>query len=220
MNPEKNWLSFPLSPTEAAHSHPHFSFGLLHPNSSNTPFQNPEWNFINTLENEVPRVAEDFLGIGNTATAAADNNQPSDLVASYHGDGPGPDDYIYPSDTGGFLPLPFQIGGGCDNLDPPESACNVTLSMGSSGKGSTSGGGHAEASPSATTAACGGASGGSNTSIVEAATHRRALESFGQRTSIYRGVTRHRWTGRYEAHLWDNSCRREGQSRKGRQVYL
>lgn len=30
-------------------------------------------------------------------------------------------------------------------------------------------------------------------------------------------VFRHRWTGRYEAHLWDNSCRREGQSRKGRQ---
>ncbi|KAJ0953809.1 hypothetical protein HanRHA438_Chr00c45g0857881 [Helianthus annuus] len=27
----------------------------------------------------------------------------------------------------------------------------------------------------------------------------------------------HRWTGRYEAHLWDNSCRREGQARKGRQ---
>ncbi|GAB2260178.1 hypothetical protein Droror1_Dr00011033 [Drosera rotundifolia] len=41
--------------------------------------------------------------------------------------------------------------------------------------------------------------------------------TFGQRTSIFRGVTRHRWTGRYEAHLWDNSCRREGQARKGRQ---
>ncbi|KAJ1297414.1 hypothetical protein BS78_01G374300 [Paspalum vaginatum] len=41
-----------------------------------------------------------------------------------------------------------------------------------------------------------------------------------QRTSIYRGVTRHRWTGRYEAHLWDNTCRKEGQKRKGRQVYL
>uniref|UniRef100_A0A0D3FHP8 AP2/ERF domain-containing protein n=1 Tax=Oryza barthii TaxID=65489 RepID=A0A0D3FHP8_9ORYZ len=27
----------------------------------------------------------------------------------------------------------------------------------------------------------------------------------------------HRWTGRYEAHLWDNTCRREGQKRKGRQ---
>ncbi|KAL5222047.1 hypothetical protein ABZP36_026760 [Zizania latifolia] len=46
---------------------------------------------------------------------------------------------------------------------------------------------------------------------------RKSVETFGQRTSIYRGVTRHRWTGRYEAHLWDNSCRREGQTRKGRQ---
>ncbi|XP_078430601.1 AP2-like ethylene-responsive transcription factor AIL5 [Wolffia australiana] len=42
----------------------------------------------------------------------------------------------------------------------------------------------------------------------------------GQRSSSYRGVTRHRWTGRYEAHLWDNTCVREGVKRKGRQVYL
>ncbi|GAV85651.1 AP2 domain-containing protein, partial [Cephalotus follicularis] len=49
---------------------------------------------------------------------------------------------------------------------------------------------------------------------------KKTLDTFGHRTSIYRGVTRHRWTGRFEAHLWDNSCRREGQSRKGRQVYL
>ncbi|VAH88442.1 unnamed protein product [Triticum turgidum subsp. durum] len=27
----------------------------------------------------------------------------------------------------------------------------------------------------------------------------------------------HRWTGRYEAHLWDNSCKKDGQTRKGRQ---
>ncbi|KAL4560084.1 hypothetical protein LXL04_032232 [Taraxacum kok-saghyz] len=46
---------------------------------------------------------------------------------------------------------------------------------------------------------------------------RKSIDSFGQRTSRYRGVTRHRWTGRYEAHLWDNSCRKEGQTRKGRQ---
>ncbi|XWS42962.1 hypothetical protein CRYUN_Cryun16bG0059000 [Craigia yunnanensis] len=46
---------------------------------------------------------------------------------------------------------------------------------------------------------------------------RKSIDTFGQRTSVYRGVTRHRWTGRYEAHLWDNSCRREGQTRKGRQ---
>ncbi|XP_017254585.2 AP2-like ethylene-responsive transcription factor CRL5 [Daucus carota subsp. sativus] len=50
--------------------------------------------------------------------------------------------------------------------------------------------------------------------------HRKSLDAFGQRTSQYRGVTRHRWTGRYEAHLWDNSCKKEGQTRKGRQVYL
>uniref|UniRef100_A0A0E0KSI0 AP2/ERF domain-containing protein n=1 Tax=Oryza punctata TaxID=4537 RepID=A0A0E0KSI0_ORYPU len=52
---------------------------------------------------------------------------------------------------------------------------------------------------------------------VDGAVPRKSIDTFGQRTSIYRGVTRHRWTGRYEAHLWDNSCRREGQSRKGRQ---
>ncbi|KAE9612016.1 hypothetical protein Lal_00048954 [Lupinus albus] len=52
---------------------------------------------------------------------------------------------------------------------------------------------------------------------VENAVPRKSVDTFGQRTSIYRGVTRHRWTGRYEAHLWDNSCRREGQTRKGRQ---
>ncbi|KAL5147373.1 AP2-like ethylene-responsive transcription factor PLT2 [Glycine soja] len=46
---------------------------------------------------------------------------------------------------------------------------------------------------------------------------RKSIDTFGQRTSIYRGVTRHRWTGRYEAHLWDNSCRRYRQTRKGRQ---
>lgn len=57
--------------------------------------------------------------------------------------------------------------------------------------------------------------------VVESpAAGRKTADTFGQRTSIYRGVTRHRWTGRYEAHLWDNSCRREGQTRKGRQVYL
>nr|GMC97103.1 AP2-like ethylene-responsive transcription factor ANT isoform X1 [Ipomoea batatas] len=50
--------------------------------------------------------------------------------------------------------------------------------------------------------------------------HRKSLDTFGQRTSQYRGVTRHRWTGRYEAHLWDNSCKKEGQSRKGRQGFL
>ncbi|XP_078150404.1 AP2-like ethylene-responsive transcription factor At1g16060 [Carex rostrata] len=41
-----------------------------------------------------------------------------------------------------------------------------------------------------------------------------------RRSSVYRGVTRHRWTGRYEAHLWDKSSWNETQSKKGKQVYL
>ncbi|KAL3512003.1 hypothetical protein ACH5RR_024720 [Cinchona calisaya] len=42
-------------------------------------------------------------------------------------------------------------------------------------------------------------------------------ESPQQRSSIYRGVTRHRWTGRYEAHLWDKNCWNQSQNKKGRQ---
>ncbi|XP_024527045.1 AP2-like ethylene-responsive transcription factor AIL1 [Selaginella moellendorffii] len=42
----------------------------------------------------------------------------------------------------------------------------------------------------------------------------------GKRSSIYRGVTRHRWTGRYEAHLWDKSTWNHTQNKKGKQVYL
>lgn len=45
-------------------------------------------------------------------------------------------------------------------------------------------------------------------------------ESPSQRSSVYRGVTRHRWTGRYEAHLWDKNCWNHSQNKKGRQVYL
>ncbi|XP_010554502.1 PREDICTED: ethylene-responsive transcription factor WRI1 [Tarenaya hassleriana] len=42
----------------------------------------------------------------------------------------------------------------------------------------------------------------------------------GRRSSIYRGVTRHRWTGRFEAHLWDKSSWNSIQNKKGKQVYL
>nr|CAB3483100.1 unnamed protein product [Digitaria exilis] len=42
-------------------------------------------------------------------------------------------------------------------------------------------------------------------------------ESPSQRSSAYRGVTRHRWTGRFEAHLWDKDARSGSQGKKGRQ---
>ncbi|MCD7470068.1 AP2-like ethylene-responsive transcription factor plt2 [Datura stramonium] len=209
-----NWLSFPLSPTHSSlpphlqttQSH-HFSLGLVNETIDN-PFQNQEWNLINTQgNNEVPKVA-DFLGMNKS------ENQ-SELVP-YNEIQANDSDFLFQNNS--LMPVQNALAAApTNNYDLQENACNIqslTLSMGS-GKGSTS---ETSASPSATGTASASAE-NSNTSIVEAAP-RRTLDTFGQRTSIYRGVTRHRWTGRYEAHLWDNSCRREGQSRKGRQVYL
>lgn len=63
---------------------------------------------------------------------------------------------------------------------------------------------------------------GNNTGVTKVKRTRRSVprDSPPQRSSIYRGVTRHRWTGRYEAHLWDKNCWNESQNKKGRQVYL
>ncbi|KAF0918746.1 hypothetical protein E2562_026055 [Oryza meyeriana var. granulata] len=96
--------------------------------------------------------------------------------------------------TGSHLPIVVAGGGGSASTGAAESTSSENKRT--SGAMDSPGGGAIEAVP------------------------RKSIDTFGQRTSIYRGVTRHRWTGRYEAHLWDNSCRREGQSRKGRQVYL
>ncbi|TKY73156.1 AP2 ethylene-responsive transcription factor [Spatholobus suberectus] len=61
-----------------------------------------------------------------------------------------------------------------------------------------------------------------NTVTTKVKRTRRSVprDSPPQRSSIYRGVTRHRWTGRYEAHLWDKNCWNQSQNKKGRQVYL
>ncbi|KAK4492406.1 hypothetical protein RD792_003211 [Penstemon davidsonii] len=195
-----NWLSFPLSPTHPSlpqdQSH-HFTLGLVNENIE-TPFQNQaysEWSLINNQgSNEVPEVA-DFLGVNKQL----DHNNSSEMISYNH--------EIQSSHDSDYM-FSMPVHHNYENLQ--ENGCNIqqlTLSMGS-GKGST----NDETSGSAATESVDN----SNTSIVEA-TPRRTLDTFGQRTSIYRGVTRHRWTGRYEAHLWDNSCRREGQSRKGRQ---
>ncbi|KAM0958230.1 hypothetical protein EV1_023309 [Malus domestica] len=41
-----------------------------------------------------------------------------------------------------------------------------------------------------------------------------------KRSSRFRGVSRHRWTGRFEAHLWDKLSWNSTQKKKGKQVYL
>lgn len=38
-----------------------------------------------------------------------------------------------------------------------------------------------------------------------------------KRSSRFRGVSRHRWTGRYEAHLWDKLSWNMTQKKKGKQ---
>ncbi|KAI3981451.1 hypothetical protein MKX01_007378 [Papaver californicum] len=48
----------------------------------------------------------------------------------------------------------------------------------------------------------------------------KSIQKVDHRTSKYHGVTRHFWTGKFEAHLWDNSYIREGHRRKGKQVFL
>ncbi|XP_052208594.1 AP2-like ethylene-responsive transcription factor PLT2 isoform X2 [Diospyros lotus] len=205
-----NWLSFPLSPNQsslppslhASHQSHHFSLGLVNDNIDNA-FQNQEWNLINAQgSGEVPKVA-DFLGV----SSKSDQNH-SDLVP-YNQIRANDTDYLFPSNS--LVPVHSTLGTTTANnyVDLQENASNMqslTLSMGS-GKGSTSETSIENSNSNTTATAAEGAP-------------RRTLDTFGQRTSIYRGVTRHRWTGRYEAHLWDNSCRREGQSRKGRQVYL
>ncbi|TXG73227.1 hypothetical protein EZV62_001806 [Acer yangbiense] len=198
-----NWLSFPLSPTHAslpAHLHTsheshQFNLGLVNDNMDN-PFQVQEWNLLNSHgSDEVPKVA-DFLGVCKS------ENQ-SDLVA-FNEIQTNESDYLFQSNS--LMPVQNSIVAASGNYEFQENAKNLqslTLSMGS-GKGTT----------------CETVSAETSTNTTVEAAPRRTLDTFGQRTSIYRGVTRHRWTGRYEAHLWDNSCRREGQSRKGRQVYL
>ncbi|KAJ4824758.1 hypothetical protein Tsubulata_024389 [Turnera subulata] len=96
-----------------------------------------------------------------------------------------------PPQSGSPLPLLAANGGGNGGGDQTSSADNSTQNKATTGIDNQTG-------------------------AIDAVP-RKSIDTFGQRTSIYRGVTRHRWTGRYEAHLWDNSCRREGQTRKGRQ---
>ncbi|MFQ6668225.1 hypothetical protein Gotur_033951 [Gossypium turneri] len=40
-----------------------------------------------------------------------------------------------------------------------------------------------------------------------------------KRSSRFRGVSRHRWTGRYEAHLWDKLSWNVTQKKKGKQDF-
>jgi AP2-like factor (ANT lineage) len=126
-----------------------------------------EWSLLNTQgNNEVPKVA-DFLGVSKS------ENQ-SGLVA-FNEIQANDSEYLFSSNS--LLPIQNAVVAASTNYEFQENSSNLqslTLSMGSaSGKGSK----------------C-ETSGDNSTNSVEAAAPRRTLDTFGQRTSIYRGVTR------------------------------
>ena len=121
---------------------------------------------------EVPKVA-DFLGV----SSKSESNQ-SDLVPYNEIQG-NETDYLFSSNNA-LVPLPLHntLGIGTSSnyelQENPSTLQSLTLSMGS-GKGSTSEAGVENSNVS--------------NSTIET-TPRRTLDTFGQRTSIYRGVTR------------------------------
>ncbi|XP_060959101.1 AP2-like ethylene-responsive transcription factor At2g41710 [Cannabis sativa] len=53
--------------------------------------------------------------------------------------------------------------------------------------------------------------------ITAATTSTTTTTTTVKRSSRFRGVSRHRWTGRYEAHLWDKGFWNPTQRKKGKQ---
>ncbi|KAL3523291.1 hypothetical protein ACH5RR_016125 [Cinchona calisaya] len=189
-----------------------------------------------SLQSQQPKL-ENFLGVGGHSlhlpssqtveTNSSNNNTTMGLsmIKSWLRNNPSTQSSQPENKNDGHEAV--NIGGVNNNA----SAQNLSLSM------STGGSQQASALPLLTASCSDGGDGGGESSTSEniqpqngmmtttldsqsgaiEAVPRKSIDTFGQRTSIYRGVTRHRWTGRYEAHLWDNSCRREGQTRKGRQ---
>lgn len=125
------------------------------------------------VSSEVPKVA-DFLGVSKS------ENQSSDLVVYNNEFHANESDYLYANHNLLHLPNPLAVAPpDHHSYDVPENASNLqslTLSMGSGNK-------HSKCETS-------GENNDSGAIIPVDATPRRTLDTFGQRTSIYRGVTR------------------------------
>ncbi|XP_027917545.1 AP2-like ethylene-responsive transcription factor AIL6 [Vigna unguiculata] len=205
-----NWLTFSLTPMEMLRSPDSSSHCMLDNFYATNGWTNSKGLMDSESENQplvVPKV-EDFLE-NQTETQQDD----SSLTQIYdHGSAA-----VYFGDQQDLNAIPgFQPFSGTNSSpELDDSASDKTTRVAPAELGAHSG----ESSKGALSL-CDAAAHEKAIIAVEFATPKKVSQTIGQRTSIYRGVTRHRWTGRYEAHLWDNSCRREGQARKGRQVYL
>ncbi|XP_014492748.1 AP2-like ethylene-responsive transcription factor AIL6 [Vigna radiata var. radiata] len=205
-----NWLTFSLTPMEMLRSPDSSSHCMLDNFYATNEWTNSKGLMDSESENQpllVPK-AEDFFE-NQTETQQDD----SSLTQIYdHGSAS-----VYFGDQQDLNAIPgFQAFSGTNSSSElDDSVSDKTTRVAPADLGAHSG----ESSKGALSL-CDAAAHDKAIIAVEFATPKKVSHTIGQRTSIYRGVTRHRWTGRYEAHLWDNSCRREGQARKGRQVYL
>ncbi|KOM31918.1 hypothetical protein LR48_Vigan01g147400 [Vigna angularis] len=205
-----NWLTFSLTPVEMLRSPDSSSHCMLDNFYATNGWTNSKELMDSESENQpllVPK-AEDFFE-NQTETQQDD----SSLTQIYdHGSAS-----VYFGDQQDLNAIPgFQAFSGTNSSSElDDSASDKTTLVAPAELGAHSG----ESSKGALSL-CDGVAHDKAITAVELATPKKVSHTIGQRTSIYRGVTRHRWTGRYEAHLWDNSCRREGQARKGRQGKL
>lgn len=132
---------------------------------------------------EVPKVA-DFLGVSKSDETQSDHHH--QLVTYNEIQAANESDYLFQNNS--LVPLPNSLNvaaAAAGNYHEFQESANnlqsLTLSMGTTGnKGSSS-------TCETTTA---GDNTSTNTSTAVEATPRRTLDTFGQRTSIYRGVTR------------------------------
>ncbi|KAF1885563.1 hypothetical protein Lal_00039395 [Lupinus albus] len=205
MDDSFNWLSsIPLSPINSSlppylqesKAHNPFSLETSMDENMDSLFQNHDWNVINSHScNEILDV-EDFLGV-----RSSENH--SDLV-------PLNDlDHLFTNNSLEVMPMENSLVAATNNgnYEYQENNANnnmqpLTLSTGNDGnKDSTN-----ERS---------GDNNNTNNDVEVAC--RNSSQNSRQRKPKYRGVSRHVSTGRYEAHLWDNSVKREGKSKKGYQ---
>lgn len=143
---------------------------------------NTDWNLMNShSSNEVPKVA-DFLGVGKS------ENQ-SDLAAFNEIHQSNDSGYLFTNNT--LVPMQNSVvATSANNFDYQESNNNNTNAANSNLQSLTLSMGSGNTNKDSTCETSGDNTSSANNTAVEPAAPRRTLDTFGQRTSIYRGVTR------------------------------
>ncbi|XP_042027419.1 AP2-like ethylene-responsive transcription factor AIL6 [Salvia splendens] len=235
MAPDNNWLSFSLSLSsmemlnsssssssshQPNHSHHYYSFGDNFYTSGWPSHKSAADDIHYMQQQQQPPKLEDFFAAAGDSTETQDSSLTH--IYDHHHHGAAYFDGGEQQDLKSIIGFQAFSANSASNVDDSPFAAKTQSPVESATELAPY-----SHSPATAAAANNGLSldvcidNNSNTNKAVVATDSKKIaDTFGQRTSIYRGVTRHRWTGRYEAHLWDNSCRREGQARKGRQVYL